>query len=90
MTARYFDVEAVELAGTQLVEASAGTGKTYAISTLVVRLLLETDWTIDSILVVTFTEAATSELKDRVRRRIREAHQLIARQIGRASCRERG
>jgi exodeoxyribonuclease V beta subunit len=71
-----FDVERVALAGTQLVEASAGTGKTYAISTLVVRLLLETDITIDRVLVVTFTEAATAELKDRVRERIRQALSL--------------
>jgi exodeoxyribonuclease V beta subunit len=76
---RFFDVEQVALGGTQLVEASAGTGKTYAISTLVVRLLLEREWTIDRILVVTFTEAATAELKDRVRRRIREALALVNR-----------
>jgi exodeoxyribonuclease V beta subunit len=68
-----FDVERVSLSGTELVEASAGTGKTYAISTLVVRLLLETDISIERVLVVTFTEAATAELKSRVRERIRQA-----------------
>ena len=55
------------LSGRILVEASAGTGKTYAITTLFVRLLLEQDLRVDQILVVTFTEAATAELKDRVR-----------------------
>ena len=68
-----FDACTVPLSGVNLVEASAGTGKTYAITTLFVRLLLERDLEIDQVLVVTFTEAATAELRDRVRRRIREA-----------------
>jgi exodeoxyribonuclease V beta subunit len=49
------------------LEASAGTGKTFTIEHLVVRLLLETDFTIEQILVVTFTRAATRELKVRIR-----------------------
>ncbi len=49
------------------LEASAGTGKTFTIEHLVVRLLLETDCTLDQILVVTFTRAATRELKVRIR-----------------------
>jgi exodeoxyribonuclease V beta subunit len=61
------------LEGANLIEASAGTGKTYAITGLVLRLILETGVLIQQILVVTFTEAATSELKDRIRARIREA-----------------
>ncbi len=55
--------------GLTVIEASAGTGKTYAISHLVPRLLL--DGTVDSvadILLVTFTKAAAAELADRVRR----------------------
>lgn len=68
-----FDVLRVPLDGVSLVEASAGTGKTYAISTLVVRLLLEREMNLAQILVVTFTEAATAELRDRVRRRLQEA-----------------
>ena len=60
----------VPLAGTQLVEASAGTGKTHAITTLFVRLLLERGVTADQILVVTYTNAATAELRDRIRRRL--------------------
>ncbi|MCC7020423.1 MAG: UvrD-helicase domain-containing protein [Ardenticatenales bacterium] len=58
------------LDGTHLIEASAGTGKTYTIATLVLRLVLEAGLTIDRILVVTFTRAATAELRDRIRRRI--------------------
>jgi exodeoxyribonuclease V beta subunit len=62
----------VPLTGTSLVEASAGTGKTYAITTLVLRLVLERGLPLEKILVVTFTEAATAELRARVRRRIDE------------------
>ena len=54
--------------GTTFIEASAGTGKTHALTTLVARLVLEEEWPIDRILVVTFTRAATAELRDRIRR----------------------
>ena len=54
--------------GTTFIEASAGTGKTHALTTLVARLVLEEEWSIDRILVVTFTRAATAELRDRIRR----------------------
>ena len=54
--------------GTTFIEASAGTGKTHALTTLVARLVIEEDWPIDRILVVTFTRAATAELRDRIRR----------------------
>jgi exodeoxyribonuclease V beta subunit len=63
----------VELSGRNLIEASAGTGKTYAIACLYLRLLIEQDLTPEQILVVTYTEAATEELRGRVRSRIREA-----------------
>ncbi len=59
--------------GATLVEASAGTGKTWSIARLVARLLAEDPPeggpppTIDRILVVTFTDAATAELRDRIR-----------------------
>jgi exodeoxyribonuclease V beta subunit len=60
------------LEGTNLIEASAGTGKTYAITGLFLRLLLEKKFSVDQTLVVTFTEAATEELKQRIRARLRE------------------
>jgi len=60
----------VPLVGTFLVEASAGTGKTHTISTLYLRLLLERELTVDQVLVVTFTNAATAELRDRLRARV--------------------
>ncbi len=69
---------AVELAGSNLIEASAGTGKTYAIACLYLRLLVEKGLTPDRILVVTFTEAATEELRGRIRARIREALDVFA------------
>ncbi|HEY0839893.1 MAG TPA: UvrD-helicase domain-containing protein, partial [Vulgatibacter sp.] len=50
-----------------VVEASAGTGKTYTLEHLVVDLILTTDVTIAQVLVVTFTERATGELRQRVR-----------------------
>lgn len=67
----------VELAGMKLIEASAGTGKTYAIALLYLRLLVELKLEPKQILVVTFTEAATKELRGRIRRRIREALDVI-------------
>jgi exodeoxyribonuclease V beta subunit len=70
------------LFGTNLVEASAGTGKTYAIATLFVRLLLERQHNerplrVHEILVVTFTEAATLELRDRIRSRLTETLRTV-------------
>ena len=59
--------------GVTMLEASAGTGKTYGIASIVLRLVVEEGLGIDQILVVTFTEAATAELRERVRRRLRDA-----------------
>ncbi|MCK5230656.1 MAG: UvrD-helicase domain-containing protein, partial [Desulfobulbaceae bacterium] len=61
------------LTGVNIIEASAGTGKTYTIAILFLRLLLEKGLSVNRILVVTYTVAATAELRDRIRRRIREA-----------------
>lgn len=65
-----FDVldPSLVLTGKHFLEASAGTGKTFAIEQLITRHLIEPEGpTIDQILAVTFTRAATSELKARVR-----------------------
>ncbi len=63
----------------QLLEASAGTGKTFSIENLVVRLLLEGEnpLTVDKILIVTFTRMATRDLKKRVRETIERSIQRI-------------
>ena len=67
----------VALSGTNLIEASAGTGKTYAIASLYLRLLVEQELLPEQILVVTYTEAATQELRSRIRTRIREALEVM-------------
>lgn len=76
------------LHGARLIEASAGTGKTFTIAALYLRLLLghgkegaahQVPLTVDQILVVTFTEAATAELRGRIRQRIHEARIAFAR-----------
>ena len=72
------DPLAIPLAGLHLIEASAGTGKTYAIAHLVLRLVLETGLRLEQILVLTFTEAATEELRDRVNRRLRQARAVLS------------
>ncbi len=66
------DVFACPLDGTTLIEASAGTGKTWALCGLYLRLLLERQLDVQHILVVTFTNAATAELRERIRGRIVE------------------
>jgi exodeoxyribonuclease V beta subunit len=68
------------LDGLRLIEASAGTGKTYAIANLFVRLVAEQGLGVERILVVTFTRAATEELRGRIRERLGEA--LTAMQDG--------
>ncbi|MDE3012226.1 MAG: exodeoxyribonuclease V subunit beta [Pseudomonadota bacterium] len=67
------DPRQVPLGGIQLIEASAGTGKTFNIAALYVRALLERDLAVGQILVVTFTKAAAGELRERIRRRLADA-----------------
>lgn len=77
------------LYGSRLIEASAGTGKTYTLAALYVRLVLghgggqafERMLLPPEILVVTFTEAATRELRDRIRARLVEAAQVFRGQL---------
>ncbi|MBO7742243.1 MAG: UvrD-helicase domain-containing protein, partial [Victivallales bacterium] len=56
------------LAGCALIEAAAGTGKTYNIQNIFARCILEKGMTVDQLVVVTFTKAATMELKMRIRK----------------------
>lgn len=51
-----------------LIEASAGTGKTYSLERLVARLVVEKAVPIQSLLIMTFTRAATAELSARIRK----------------------
>ncbi|KAF1070661.1 MAG: RecBCD enzyme subunit RecB [Pseudomonas citronellolis] len=74
------------LHGSRLIEASAGTGKTFTIALLYVRLVLDhggeqafgRPLSPPEILVVTFTEAATQELRERIRARLGEAARCFA------------
>lgn len=76
---RIFDAAHGELQkGITLVEASAGTGKTYAITMLVLRAVVELSVPIDKILIVTFTRAATEELRLRIRTRLVEARDYFS------------
>ena len=55
-----------------IIEASAGTGKTYTIVGLLIRLLTEKKLQLDQVLVMTFTKKATSELRERIFERLRD------------------
>lgn len=76
------------LRGHQLIEASAGTGKTWTIAALYLRLVLGLGSPQDQplhprqILVLTFTRAATRELVDRIRSRLVQAHDVFAGRVG--------
>ena len=61
------------LSGVQLIEASAGTGKTHTLATLYLRLVLEARLPVDRLLAVTYTIAAAAELRDRLRQQLRRA-----------------
>lgn len=81
---------AFPLYGSQLIEASAGTGKTFTISALYLRLVLGHGGELagfgqellpPQILVVTFTDAATKELRERIRTRLAEAARFFREEI---------
>jgi exodeoxyribonuclease V beta subunit len=73
-----FNLEDTPLDGVHLIEAGAGTGKTYAITGLFLRLIVEQGTGIERILVVTYTKAATEELKGRIRRRLLAARAFLS------------
>ena len=84
MSGRIFDILDTPVEhGRTLIEASAGTGKTYAIAGLVLRFVLE-NWVdeVRNLLVVTFTVAATEELKSRIRTAVRSAYLVFTGQPG--------
>lgn len=81
-----FNIFADHLDGVHLIDASAGTGKTHTISDLVLRLLLEKDIAIRDILVVTYTEAATEELREKVRQKIFNARAIFSKGTGDGSA----
>ncbi len=79
MTARReFDALAEPLPqGRMLLEASAGTGKTHTITSLVLRMVAEGGYELPRLLIVTFTRAAAAELRERVRTRLAAAARAV-------------
>lgn len=76
------DASRLPLSGVQLIEASAGTGKTFTLANVYLRLLIDgrdhPPSTVEQILVVTFTNAATEELRARIRDRVSAALAALA------------
>ncbi|QBM35627.1 exonuclease V subunit beta [Acinetobacter baumannii] len=66
----------IEFSGLHLIEASAGTGKTYTLSSLMVRIFLE-KYLPGQVIATTFTRAAAAELKSRIRVRLVETHRYL-------------
>ena len=74
--AQRFDANTYPLGpGVRLLEASAGTGKTFALAHLCLRLITEADHALEALLVVTFTDAAAEELRSRIGQRLQLALQ---------------
>ncbi len=71
------DIAQFPLTGRQFVEASAGTGKTFAMAHFYLRLVLEKSLAVEQILVLSFTRAATDELKQRIREILIRARNLL-------------
>jgi exodeoxyribonuclease V beta subunit len=76
MSSQRLQAESLPLTGRHIIEASAGTGKTFTITRLYLRLLLERELKVQEILVVTFTRAATEELRGRIAKVLRETLSL--------------
>ncbi|WP_370617187.1 UvrD-helicase domain-containing protein [Mumia qirimensis] len=74
-----FDITAPLPSGTTLIEASAGTGKTWTLSALVVRYVAEQGRSLAELLIVTFSRAASQELRERVRARMAESLATLQR-----------
>ncbi|MEN8139695.1 MAG: exodeoxyribonuclease V subunit beta [Thermodesulfobacteriota bacterium] len=77
---RHLDICTCPLSGTNLIEASAGTGKTYTIAALFLRLIVEQGLAVEEVLVVTFTRAATAELRQRLYLTLQQARACFSGQ----------
>ena len=75
---RPFDIREPLPTGTTVLEASAGTGKTYTVGALVTRYVAEGVATLEELLVVTFGRAASQELRERVREQLVAAERALA------------
>ena len=70
---RNLDLTNLTLKGRHLIEASAGTGKTFSITRIYLRLLIEQQIPVEKILLMTYTRAATQELRGRIEETLRDA-----------------
>jgi len=77
VTTTLFDLTGPLPRGTTVLEASAGTGKTFAIAALAARYIAEGVAAIDDVLLITFSRSATAELRSRVRERIRDTAEAL-------------
>ena len=77
-----FDVCTAPLTVPTLLEASAGTGKTFSIKHLVLRLVVEEDMPIDTLLIMSFTRAATAELSARIKHHLSDMHGFLTGTLG--------
>ena len=73
-----FDIADALPDGTTVLEASAGTGKTWTVGALVARYVAEGEATLDEMLLITFSRAASQELRERVRAALVEAERALA------------
>ena len=67
----------VDLTGRHLIEASAGTGKTWTLTGIVLRLLIEARRAPEQIIATTFTRAAAAEMRQRIHDRLVDFYQLL-------------
>ncbi|MGO1742699.1 MAG: UvrD-helicase domain-containing protein, partial [Psychrobacter sp.] len=67
----------IKLNGKYLIEASAGTGKTWTLTGIVLRLLIEAKRAPEHIIATTFTRAAAAEMRQRIHDRLVDFYQLL-------------
>ena len=77
----YQPITEIEFSGLHLIEASAGTGKTYTLSSLMVRIFLER-YLPKQVIATTFTRAAAAELKTRIRLRVQHVYSVLNASVG--------
>lgn len=68
---------ALPLTGRHLIEASAGTGKTWTLTGIVLRLIVEAGYPCEKIIATTFTKSASADMKQRIRERLSSFYQLL-------------
>lgn len=83
MIGQKFNVSEAPLTSSNLIEASAGTGKTYSISMLMLRFVIEKGYLPHQLILVTFTNSAVAEIDGRVRELLQQAYRISLGEIDR-------